>query len=59
VPEPGYDLIKSGVLKLTIRSPNFSDELCTRGKSNYLALPNTFWWAFLLQINHMRKMGKD
>jgi hypothetical protein len=38
-----YDLIKSGVLKMTIHGNSFDDPLCLNGESQYMALPNSFW----------------
>ncbi|KAI6184504.1 hypothetical protein M3Y97_00603600 [Aphelenchoides bicaudatus] len=37
-----YDLVKNGVIKLTIRGTNFDTPLCLNGESQYLALPNSF-----------------
>jgi hypothetical protein len=37
-----YDLVKSGIIRLTIKSSNFDEPLCLNGKSQYLAMPNTF-----------------
>ncbi|KAI6234120.1 hypothetical protein M3Y99_00846300 [Aphelenchoides fujianensis] len=37
-----YDLIKDGVLKLTVKGSNFDDPLCIDGISQYIALPHSF-----------------
>lgn len=37
-----YNLVKSGILKLTIKGSSFSDHLCLNGESQYLALPSKF-----------------
>uniref|UniRef100_A0A183BX74 Uncharacterized protein n=2 Tax=Globodera pallida TaxID=36090 RepID=A0A183BX74_GLOPA len=41
VPPNSYDLIKSGTVNMTIKSPNFDDPLCVNGVSQYIALPNS------------------
>lgn len=42
VPDKKYDIIKSGTMKLTVKSPSFSEPLCLHGESQYLILPNMF-----------------
>ncbi|KAL3101027.1 hypothetical protein niasHS_001487 [Heterodera schachtii] len=41
VPPNNYDLVKSGTVKMTIKSPSFDDPLCVEGVSQYIALPNS------------------
>lgn len=49
-----YDLVKSGVMKLTIKGNSFDDPLCLNGESQYLALPNSF-----CRVNLCKFIGND
>ncbi|CAD5211012.1 unnamed protein product [Bursaphelenchus okinawaensis] len=37
-----YDLLKTGMMRLTVRGNGFDDALCLNGESQYLALPSSF-----------------
>jgi hypothetical protein len=46
-----YDLLKSGTIRLTVKSPGFKDPLCLLGVSQYIAMPTKFWSVFSLFIS--------
>ncbi|KAI1728629.1 hypothetical protein DdX_00825 [Ditylenchus destructor] len=37
-----YDLVKSGIIRMTVKSPHFKDPLCLKGVSQYVAMPDKF-----------------
>uniref|UniRef100_A0AC35FL25 Uncharacterized protein n=1 Tax=Panagrolaimus sp. PS1159 TaxID=55785 RepID=A0AC35FL25_9BILA len=41
--ERDFDIVKDGMLRMTVYGSNFDDALCLNGTSQYLALPNSFW----------------
>jgi len=51
VPKNNFDLIKSGTVRMTVNSPNFDKPICLNGTSQYLAMPNSWWFVlnFILQ----------
>ncbi|CAD5215325.1 unnamed protein product [Bursaphelenchus xylophilus] len=37
-----YELLKTGIMRITVRGNGFDDALCLNGESQYLALPSNF-----------------
>ena len=43
VPQRHFDLVKSGTIRMTIKSPSFDDPICLNGSSQYKFLPDSMW----------------
>lgn len=49
-----YDLVKHGLMKLTVRGLGFDDALCLNGESKYIAIPSKF-----CRVNLCEFIGED
>jgi hypothetical protein len=50
VPKNNYDLLKSGTMRMTIKSPNFDEPICLNGTSQYTFVPNSWWSVIFTNI---------